>query len=289
MPATRDANLRGGDLAEGLGLELLRPFAFIAPVPRPEDVGADAVATLIRQEGRRLFAEDSFLVQSKAASVRSLGFKEEHVNWFRSLTMPYYLLSVDLATTTCELRTTIRVTGHPNFGSLKTITMYLDSTDFKITCDDMHVWLGPPILRWQAADAAMPTFQENAYAILKAWLCYDMRCIAVRSLGMSYSIAWETNCIPEPDGSYTILHRPGELQNVLEGISPYIQRLAALVFPLNNNAHDLLVGLTLVSEFMRRQGVDPDPNRILNVFGKLLMKLGGTGTQAGQSVPIPPP
>ena len=59
MPGSRGRNFRGGDLAEGLGLELLRPFAFIAPVPRPEDVGIDAVATLIRRETHRLIAEEA--------------------------------------------------------------------------------------------------------------------------------------------------------------------------------------------------------------------------------------
>ena len=54
MAGTRDQNLRRGDLCKGIGLELLRPFALLAPIPRTEDVGADAVATLTKREGRRL-------------------------------------------------------------------------------------------------------------------------------------------------------------------------------------------------------------------------------------------
>jgi hypothetical protein len=70
MPGSRGKNWRGGDLAEGLGLEFLRPFAFIAPVPRTEDIGIDAVATLFRRETHELIAQDSFLVQAKGKRSR---------------------------------------------------------------------------------------------------------------------------------------------------------------------------------------------------------------------------
>src|SRR6185437_17013963 len=93
---------RKGDLAEGLGLELLRPFAFIAPVPRPEDVGIDAVTTLFRPENKRLFAEDSFLVQVKAESVRHIKYCGEQLEWLRAK-LPLFWLSLDLANATAEL------------------------------------------------------------------------------------------------------------------------------------------------------------------------------------------
>jgi hypothetical protein len=59
MPGRRSANLRSGDRAEGFGLEMLRAIAFVAPTPRTEDYGSDAVGTLFRREKQFLYAERS--------------------------------------------------------------------------------------------------------------------------------------------------------------------------------------------------------------------------------------
>jgi hypothetical protein len=57
-------NYRAGDRAEKLGVPLLQAFCAVAEVPRQEDFGLmDAVATLLRKDGRFLYAEDSFLIQ----------------------------------------------------------------------------------------------------------------------------------------------------------------------------------------------------------------------------------
>ncbi len=64
MPGRRRENLRSGDLAEELGILLLKGIAAIAEVPRPEDIGFDGVATLLREgEGGFLYAENSFYLQ----------------------------------------------------------------------------------------------------------------------------------------------------------------------------------------------------------------------------------
>ncbi len=103
MPGVRGKNLRRGDLAEGFGLELLRTFSFIAPVPRQEDIGFDAVATLFRADKDRLFAEDTFLVQVKASSVRKIEYAGEQLDWLRKLNLPIFWLSVDLANSNFEM------------------------------------------------------------------------------------------------------------------------------------------------------------------------------------------
>ena len=59
----------------------------VAPVPREEDGGNDAVATLIRPEGsRRLIPELSFFVQLKSASVASVPYSgEAEMAWISAL------------------------------------------------------------------------------------------------------------------------------------------------------------------------------------------------------------
>ncbi|HMP03771.1 MAG TPA: hypothetical protein PKC45_14835 [Gemmatales bacterium] len=287
MPGTRDGNLRGGDLCEGLGLALLRPFALVAPVPRSEDVGADAIATLVQRRGRRLLAEESFLVQVKAASVRIIEFRGEALDWLRALRLPLYLLSVDLATPTLELRSTVRASGRLNYADRTSVTMYFDERPFDMPGDDMHVWLGPPILRWTPADAADRAFQQTAYEVLKAWISFEMEAIGLRTLGMTKQVTWEANCKPKSDDGYAILHRPSELKNTLERICPHIQRLTSLAFPVvENGSDDLLVGLLLVSRFMRGHGVDPDPSNLLGALTGFRAKAGRLNVQA--AIPAEP-
>lgn len=274
MPGIRDGNLRAGDLCEGFGLELLRPFAFVAPVPRTEDFGVDAVATLMRRDGRRLLAEESFVVQVKASSVRTIEFKGEALDWLRALSLPFYLLSVDLVEATLELRAIVNATSHGNYRDRKCVTLCLDETRFELSDGEMRVWLGPPILRWKPSDAANDDFRKTAYQVLKAWITFEMQCIGLRSIGMTTEATWDTNCVPKPLGGYAIMHHADELNAVLEKIRPHIQWLMMQATPIDEGSDGLLMGLLLVSQFMREHGVDPDPRRTLELFARMRAESG---------------
>jgi hypothetical protein len=274
MPGSRDSNLRGGDLCEGLGLELLRPFAFVAPVPRPEDVGVDAVATLIKRNGRQLLAEQSFLVQVKSSSVRAIEFREGSLDWLRSLALPFFLLSVDLTTTTLELRSIVNASSHPNYRDRKVVTLYLDETPFDLSGDRMGVWLGPPILRWTPAEAADSAFQATAHEILKTWIAFEMECISVRTLGVTLQVKWETNHKPDPTGTFAIMSHPDELRSVLEKMRLPMQWLVTHTFTNKEQVDDLLTGLLLLSGFMRRHGVEGDPTGVLSAIARLRLQAG---------------
>src|SRR5262245_52054328 len=110
MPGMRDRNLRSGDLHEELGILLLKAAALVAPVPRPEDVGNDAFATLIRPEGtRRLIPGLSLLVQLKSASVVSVRYTTPgEVAWISTLEVPLFIGRVNLKRASIELFTTQR-------------------------------------------------------------------------------------------------------------------------------------------------------------------------------------
>ena len=123
MPGRRHADFRSGDRAEGLALELLRAIAFVAPVPRPEDVGVDAVATIFRRENGILQAERTFLVQVKAASARQVRYSGAEADWFRKLELPLYFLKVEMSTCTSNLYCPCRATRHSNFSDQKEISL----------------------------------------------------------------------------------------------------------------------------------------------------------------------
>jgi hypothetical protein len=96
MPAFRGVNLRSGDLAEQLGLFLLQSLALVAPVPRTEDIGIDAVVTLLtRFDSKRFIAEDSFLVQIKSCSQNKIRYEAEQVNWLKGLKLPLFIAIVN--------------------------------------------------------------------------------------------------------------------------------------------------------------------------------------------------
>lgn len=89
MPTFRGTNLRSGDLAEATALLLLQQVALVAPVPRTEDVGIDAVVTLHRAvDAKRLVAEDSLFVQIKSDSVTRIDYTGDEVRWLYALDLP---------------------------------------------------------------------------------------------------------------------------------------------------------------------------------------------------------
>src|SRR5438132_14267048 len=85
-------NFRSGNLAENLGLLLLKGIAAVADVPRTEDIGLDAVATLLRRDADgNCYAEDSFGVQLKAASETSLEYTDHGLTWFLGQSQPFFI------------------------------------------------------------------------------------------------------------------------------------------------------------------------------------------------------
>jgi hypothetical protein len=97
VPGRLGRNLRIGHRAEELGIELLRAFCAVAPLPQAEDVGFDAIGTILRSDGRFLIAEDSFCVQFKAKSVWEIVYDKAGYDWLRKLSLPLFIGSVEIS------------------------------------------------------------------------------------------------------------------------------------------------------------------------------------------------
>src|SRR5947209_6625730 len=98
MPGRLRSSFRSGNLAEDLGFLLLKGIAAVAEVARPEDVGLDAIATLLRRDpDGNCYAEDSFLVQLKAGSVTSISYEGHELMWLMAQTQPMFIGLVSLA------------------------------------------------------------------------------------------------------------------------------------------------------------------------------------------------
>jgi hypothetical protein len=199
MSAFRGINLRSGDLAEQLGLLLLQNLALVAPVPRTEDVGVDAVATLIRKRDTRLYlAEDNFFVQIKSASVTSIEFSGEQVQWLFDLELPFFVASIDRSNSRINLFCAHRlsdalITNH----NRTSIVIYLDDENTSnelVESEDNEVHIGPPVMSWTLSDLGNDgDLPSRFYDVLKSHIALYKSSLKTRKIGWIEFVTWRTN------------------------------------------------------------------------------------------------
>jgi hypothetical protein len=206
VPAARGKNLRSGDLAEQLGLLLLQSVALIAPVPRTEDVGIDVVVTLIRDfDSYRYIAEDSFFVQIKSSSVKTINFDKEQVAWLASLQLPFFIASVDRPTSTIDLYCAHRLSDAFIMKlDRNSLVIHLkeeeNPSEFVVETEE-NIYVGPPILRWTINSIhEQEGFMEKFYRICKAHIEIVKETLETRRVGWVTYVLWRTNEEPKSIG-----------------------------------------------------------------------------------------
>ncbi len=276
MPGVRDRNLRSGDLHEELGLVLLRAVALVAPVPRPEDVGTDAFATLVRPDGsRRLLPDVSFLVQLKAASVSVVSYEgTDAVNWVSNLEIPLFIGRVNLPAARIELYSTQRlhqVLLEKQYGAFH---LHLDRTDESpFVPGERRANLGPPVHAWSLADASRPDFLTETYAVLRPHVESLARNRRLRGIQYQEILQWETGR-PPTGGAKMMLGSPSDdIRTTLQDMVPHVRRLL-LEIQLKKRYGGFATLVNLV-QMMRKWGIDPDPGG----DGLLLAALGASGPE----------
>ena len=114
MVGKRHKDFRSGDLNEELGVLLLKCFCAVATVPRPDDVGIDAIATLLRNgPNDSLIAENSFYVQFKSSTVRKVKYKGPEVRWLENLKLPFFIGCIRKTNAAIDLYATHRLKWTP--------------------------------------------------------------------------------------------------------------------------------------------------------------------------------
>jgi hypothetical protein len=222
-------NLRQGHKAEGAGAEWLRPFCAVAPVPQTEDVGFDAVATLLRSDDELLYAEESFCVQFKAASVREIRLKDHEYEWIRRLKMPLFIGSVNLAAQEIALYSSHPIATKLDGQHFDSAVMHLDLEGFQRERERedrvAHEYLGSPALQWTAGQCEDHGFQDLACRVLKRWLVLTYANLGFRPVRIALGIQWQTNEVPVNAGTI-LFGGPSDLQNDLKAAMPYLDKLA---------------------------------------------------------------
>lgn len=263
MPGMRDRNLRSGDLHEELGIFLLKAVALVAAVPRQEDVGCDAFATLIRPEDRRrLIPDRSFLVQLKAASVRSVIYdKPDAIAWITALEVPLFIGRVDLKKASIELFSTQRLHQVLLEQQYEFIELLLDVADEAPPRPKMRrANLGAPVLAWSLGDMTEPGFMEAAYSVLKPHVQHLAQNRVSRDFQFLTNLDWETGKPPIDNGTMITMSPNDDIIETLSQLAPRVQRLLAEVG--SRKRFRDLPAIHAFCNVMRRWGHDPDPRNI---------------------------
>jgi len=270
------ANPRKANIAEGLAVQRIRPFAAVAPVPREEDHGIDIIATLFRREGPVLTAEDSFYVQVKTYTAAKFEFKGNGVEWLRQLRLPYFPLVAKLDTATVSLHTLNR--WHRVIHSAK-VPRYVfvpeddgDDEDYY----DLFPMTENLLMTWSISDCAHEEFPIWAYSILKP---------AIRIEANNQLYGPMRHLIKLDGGPYEFKDRgkdgksinpphPGELIDVPLGDGKVIyESLRHTIGPFAHWASNYLGGehaqsLIELRDSLRNLGLDPDPENSWDELAK---------------------
>jgi len=204
MAGRRYGSFRSGDIAESLGVALLRTIAVVSDVPRQEDVGIDAVASLLRAEADgSLYAEDTFTVQFKSWSSQGIRLSAHEVDWFMSLSLPHFVGRVDRENARLDLFTTHFGRHAVLAGSVKELQFNYDRQAAQQTVlesvgyahylkDDAAIaWLGEPVIQLSLCQDEVSPAQT--YLAMKSFLRAERIALQFAHLGVMTALAWETN------------------------------------------------------------------------------------------------
>jgi hypothetical protein len=263
------ANFRKANIAEGIAMQMFRPFAAIAPVPRDEDHGIDLIGTLLREDSMTLVAEDSFVVQIKTHTAAHFEFQGKGIEWLRRLQLPYFPVVMNLDTATVSLYTL-------NSFHMPIHTSLLDHYVFCVEGDNIDDFpLGDPLMQWSIADCTHPQFRIWAYSVLKPAVLiesgnqrFGAMSRFVELIGDTYRFEerHESGQAVDPPRPGKILQAgPGNRQVILDtlrhSIGPFANLVANTVWN-DDKSEDLLQ----LRGCLRRLGLDPDPTNDWNIL-----------------------
>lgn len=265
MTGRRSTNLRKGDLAEGLGIEMLRAFTAVAPVPRSEDIGVDVICTLLRPDGAMQYAEDSFYVQIKSASISEITYQDDAYSWLCELFLPIFIARINLVATQIEIFSIQRVFTRAQRFS-KGVKIYLGECDEDLSQDVCLIPLGQPILQWKFSEIATGSFHEDKYKIMKAWVMHEQKNKLLRKAHRGQELEWSTNKFPRVSVT-RIGARDEDIKKLLEGIAPFLFPLAdSLMGQACCGESEALKSLKRVLELdklVQSYGVETDPAPVI--------------------------
>lgn len=279
MPGRLRTSFRSGNLSEHLGLLLLKGIAAVAEVPRPEDFGLDAVATLLRHDDDgNCYAEDSFLVQLKSESVTTIDYKDHELEWFVGQTQPMFIGRVSLADARISLYSTLFVNQAVLALHATKVTMRFGISGLpgfqrgekwgpwagESGTDKATVWLGEPVLQWTLGDLADKDWSARTYRTFKRFLMFARREHELLSFNHTSVLNWSTNDADSiVSQSGFAKGSPGDLSELAERCAPGLNLLMLQAWSMRNESgNTLMLALVNLAAALRNCGVTIDPSHM---------------------------
>lgn len=282
MPGRLQRDFRFGNLAEHLGVLLLKGIAAVAEVSRQEDVGLDAIATLLRpDDDDNYYAEDTFVVQLKAESVASLRFDGHGLKWLVGQSQPVFIGLVSLSESTISLYPTIHVNHavlalHAEWVRVKfgtsNLPAFLKGQKWMAWKGEEKngatVWLGEPLLKWSLDEIVDKDWVNRTYATLKRFLILARREIGLLELGQCSILDWSTNDSDSIAAQTGIMKGgPDEIDSIARQSAPFLRALMVRAMSCNDNSSNaLMASLVGMAASLREMGTEIDPD---DLFGKV--------------------
>lgn len=236
-------NFRSGQIAEGLAIDLFRPFMAVARVDQEEDFGIDFIGTLLRQSSRTYSAEQSCMFQVKISSAARFHIKGIGVNWLRQLVIPYFPVVIDRNTSTAHVYT---LNDWHRVIHLSVVDEYIFVLDSDMENDpgDSFFPLGDPLMSWSIEESTHPDFCTWAYSVMKPTIEIETRNQRLASIGRFEEITGRNFIFSERDEEGIAVNAPrsGSVDyqysgnhdliksNIRDCIVPFVATMANTVF-----------------------------------------------------------
>jgi len=247
-----------GDWSEELGMVLLKSLAAVAPVPRQEDFGVDAVATLLRYDKKCgcVYAEQSFYVQFKSESVEHLSYQGQELEWLRNLQLPFFVGQVRRRDSKLRLFAGHRLRQSFLRDFTELIVKLQDDGGVGLRFEGKlcEVSLGEPILSFDMEKACDDTFVDRVYQVMRDYLLLEQQNINARPVRFVRPIEWKTNRKAWSDSQAAFLPKASpkdDLYNACEYLVPGLQVISLYADayddrPLKKKLHSLKAHLSAI-------------------------------------------
>jgi len=274
MPGRLRSSFRSGNLAENLGLLLLKGVAALAEVPRTEDVGLDAVATLLRRDADgNCYAEDTFVVQLKSDSTDELRYTGHELQWLLGQSQPMFIGRISLAEARIRVYPTLRVNRAVLSLHAEQVVLRFGTSNFPAFFqgekaaswvsgpeNSATVWLGEPLLEWKLGDLTMPDWQASTYRVLKRFLPLAREELYLLTLGQSQQMNWSTNDADSIVAGWRMMkgHRD-DVVKLAKAAVPALESLLALNLGMSNEEGErIALPICALFSALRAAGVTID-------------------------------
>jgi len=255
VPARLVRNLRKGHVAEDIGVSVLRGFSAVATARHQDDIGVDAFAILLRQDGKYLYAGSTFGVQFKSQSIEHVDYDVEQTKWFIGLDIPLFFAKVDAVKCSVSFHTPVRWNSLRPTGEFSRLRFLFDGDSVESSDQVAYVGMSPPILTCTESESRTDEFATHAYDVFSAWNEFERRSNELRKYRTYRSATWETGGKPAEAYTGSESMHPDRFDH-LDRARPILNKLAFHALGSENSDVAVLTSFLRIHEWYKSEGFE---------------------------------